>query len=298
MPSAELQRARDWERAFADANAAAGGIQEVRTVNVQWQAERAGELPKDLKIEPVDAGGIPAEWLSIERAAETPVVLFLHGGGYILGSAEENREWVGRLIRALGGRALAIDYRLAPEHPYPAQVEDCHAAYRWLLDQGVQPSEVAIMGESAGGGLVAATLIAIRDAGDPPPAAAAMTSPFVDFTLSGDSLKNNNDPFVGPEVLTMMIEAGLQGKDPRSHSPLFADLKGLPPLLIQVGTAEAVFDDGRRFAEAASAAGVDVAFEPWDDMIHLWHGFPYLPEAQQAVERIAGYLDEHLNGAA
>jgi acetyl esterase/lipase len=297
MPSAELERARDWERAFGEANAAAGGIDEVRIVNSQWQAERAGELPTDLRIEPVDAGGIPAEWIYIDGAEETPVVLFLHGGGYILGAAEENREWVGRVVRALGGRALAIDYRLAPEHAYPAQVEDSHAAYRWLLEQGHEASQVAILGESAGGGLVAATLLSIRDAGDPLPAAAVMTSPFVDFTLSGASLHNNNDPFVGPEVLNMMLEAGLQGKDPRAHSPLFAELKGLPPLLIQVGTAEAVFDDGRRLSEQAAAAGVDVTFEPWEDMIHLWHGFPYLPEAQQAVERIAGYLAEHLNGS-
>lgn len=294
MPSPELERARDWERAFGEANAAAGGIEEVRTVNGEWQAERAGELPEDLNIEPVDAGGVPAEWISIDGAERTPVVLFLHGGGYILGAAEENREWVGRLVRALGGRALAIDYRLAPEHPYPAQVEDSHVAYRWLLGQGFEPSEIAVLGESAGGGLVAATLLAIRDAGDPLPAAAVMTSPFLDFTLSGASLSDNNDPFVGPEVLNMMLEAGLQGKDPREHSPLFADLKGLPPMLIQVGTAEAIFDDGRRFSEAASAEGVQCTFEPWEDMIHLWHGFPYLPEAQQAVERIAVYLGEHL----
>jgi acetyl esterase/lipase len=294
MPSAELERARDWERAFAEANAGADGIEGIRIVNKEWQAERAGELPADLKIEPVDAGGIPAEWISVDGADQTPVVLFLHGGGYLLGSAEENREWVGRVVRGLGGRSLAIDYRLAPEHAYPAQVEDAHAAYRWLLAQGIEPSNVAILGESAGGGLVAATLLSIRDAGDPLPAAAVMTSPFVDFTLSGASLSDNDDPFVGPEVLDQMIQAGLQGKDPREHSPLFAELKGLPPLLIQVGTAEAVFDDGRRFAEAASAAGVDVTFEPWADMIHLWHGFPYLPEARQAVDRIAGYLSEHV----
>lgn len=295
MASPELQRAREWEQAFGQANAAAGGLDEVRKVNNEWQAERAGELPSDVEIESVDAGGIPAEWISIAGAASRPVVLFLHGGGFMLGSAEENHEWVSRLMRHLGGRALAIDYRLAPEHPYPAQVQDAHAAYRWLLAEGVDPSELALLGESAGGCLVAATLLAIRDAGDPLPATAVMTSPLTDMTLSGDSLKNNNDPFVGPEVLTMMMDTAIQGQDPRALSPLFADLSGLPPFLLQVGTAEAIFDDGRRFAEKAADAGVDVTFEPWEDMIHLWHGFPYLPEAQQAVQRIAEYVGERVS---
>jgi monoterpene epsilon-lactone hydrolase len=294
MASPELQRAREWETAFGQANAAAGGLEGVRKVNDEWQAERAGELPSDVLIESVDAGGIPGEWISVEGAASRPVVLFLHGGGFMLGSAKENREWVSRLTRHLGGRALAIDYRLAPEYPYPAQVEDAHTAYRWLLSEGVDPSEVAIIGESAGGCLVAATLLAIRDAGDPPPATAVMTSPLTDMTLSGESLKSNDDPFVGPEVLTMMMDTSIQGQDRRALSPLFAELHGLPPFLIQVGTAEAIFDDGRRFAEKAAAAGVDATFEPWDDMIHLWHGFPYLPEAQQAVQRIAEYVGERV----
>jgi monoterpene epsilon-lactone hydrolase len=296
MPSAELARARDWGVAFGKANAAAEGVDEVRDVNAKWLVERAGTLPADLVVEPVDAGGVAAEWLSIEGNADDPVVLFLHGGGFILGSAAENREWVGRLVRHLGGRALAIDYRLAPEHPYPAQVEDARTAYRWLLDAHVSPSKIALLGESAGGCLVAATLLATRDAGDPLPAASVMTSPFLDMTLSGTSLDHNDDPFVGREGIAMMVDAALQGQDAREHSPLFAELKGLPPLLIQAGTAEAIFDDARRFADKARAAGVDVTFEPWDDMIHLWHGFPYLPEAQQGVERIAGYLGERLDG--
>lgn len=297
MPSAELERAREWERAFGDANAAAGGLEEVREVNDRWQAERAGELPADLRIESVDAGGVPAEWISVEGANSRPVVLFLHGGGFMLGSARENREWLGRLARELGGRALAIDYRLAPEHPYPAQVEDGHTAYKWLLSQGYSPSEMAVMGESAGGAVAAAILLSIRDAGDPVPGAAVLTSPLVDLTLGASSFDKNNDPFVTREVVAMMVETALQGKDPREHSPLFADLSGLPPMLIQVGTSEAIYDDGRRFADSASAAGVDVTFEPWDDMIHLWHGFPYLPEAQQAVKRIAEYLSGRLDKA-
>ncbi|HEY4095505.1 MAG TPA: alpha/beta hydrolase [Baekduia sp.] len=298
MPSAELERAREWERAFGEANASAGGLEEVRLVNDQWQAERAGELPVDLEFTAVDAGGVPAEWISVAGAAATPVILFLHGGGFMLGSARENREWIGRLVRELGGRALAIDYRLAPEHPYPAQVEDARTAYRWLLAQGIAPADLLVLGESAGGGLAAATLTAIRDGGDPLPAAAALTSPLVDFTLGAASLDDNDDPFVNRPVLEMMIQTALQGQDSEALSPLSHDLAGLPPLLIQVGTSEAIRDDGRRYADAASAAGVAVSFEQWDGMVHLWHGFPYLPEAVDAVERIAAFFAEYTGGEA
>lgn len=294
MASAELKRAREWEQAFAEANAAAGGLEEVREVNDKWQAERAGELPTDLVYESVDIGGIPGEWIYIEGAKETPTVLFVHGGGFMLGSARENREWVGRLMRSLGGRALAVDYRLAPEHPYPTQVEDVHAAYRWLLEQGGDPNKIAIVGESAGGSVATAALVAIRKAGDPNPAAAALLSPLVDFTISGKTFENNNDPFVGREVIQMMLDTALQGKDPKESSPLYADLTGIPPVLIQAGTAEALYDDSLRLAEAAAAVGVDVTLEKWEDMIHLWHGFPYLPDAREAVERVAEYLGGHL----
>jgi acetyl esterase/lipase len=293
MKSPELQRAREWETRFGQANAAAAGLDEVRRVNDEWQRERAGELPADLQVERVDAAGVPAEWIKVEAATSGPVVLFLHGGGFMLGSARENHEWLARLSRATRGRILALEYRLAPEAPYPAQRDDALTAYEWLLAEGHDPAGVALVGESSGGGLVAALLPAIRAAGSPMPAAAAMTSPFVDWTLSAQSLEDNDDPFVHREILAMMVDAVLQGEDARAQSPLFGDFTGLPPLLIQVGTAEAVRDDARRLSEAALAAGVDVTYEAWEDMIHLWHGFPYLPEAVQAVERIAEFVREH-----
>jgi monoterpene epsilon-lactone hydrolase len=292
MASSELQRAIDWERAFGEANATAGGIEEIRALNDRWFGERQGELPADLEVREVDAGGVPSVWLNLNEAGDDPVVLYVHGGGFILGAAADGFEWLSRLLRITGGRVLGVNYRLAPEHPWPAQVEDVCTAYRWLLAQGVAPGRVAIVGESAGGGLAYAALLALRDAGDPLPGAGALLSPLLDFALTGGSLDANaaSDPFVGRAVLEMMVQAALQGQDPAATSPLSADPAGLPPLLIQAGTAEAIMDDGRRLAEKAGAAGVEVTWEPWDDMIHLWHGFPYLPEAIDATEHVARFV--------
>jgi acetyl esterase/lipase len=295
MASEELQKAIAWERDFGAANASAAGIDEIRVINEKWFRERQGELPADLTATEVDAGGVPSVWVSVGDD-DGPVVLFVHGGGFILGDAADSYEMLGRLLRITGGRALGVNYRLAPESPYPAQIEDVCAAYRWLLAEGTDPSRIAFLGESAGGGLAYAALAALRDAGEPLPAAAALLSPFVDFELSSESLDRNAevDPFVGREVLGMMVDAVLQGQDVASSSPLSAAAEGLPPLLIQVGTSEAIHDDPARLAEKAEAAGVDVTFEPWGEMIHLWHGFTYLPEALEATERVAGFLDSHL----
>jgi monoterpene epsilon-lactone hydrolase len=295
-----LQDALSWQRRLGEANAGAAGIEDVRAINDRFMAERAGELPGDVQVEPVDAGGIPAEWVSIEGAEGGPVVFFCHGGGYMLGAASENRTWAGRLARAVGGRVLGFDYRLAPEHAYPAQQEDACTAYRWLLAQGQDPAEVAFVGESAGGGLVVSTLIALRDAGDPLPAAAVVTSPLVDFTLSSGSLDTNvdTDAFVTREVLTMMMDAFLQGQDAHEASPMFRDLSGLPPLLAQVGTGETSYDDSARLVEAAKHAGVDATLEPWEGMFHLWHGFADLPQAKQATDRIGEFILAHVGSAA
>jgi monoterpene epsilon-lactone hydrolase len=298
MASQELETAIAWQRDFGAANAAAGGIDEIRKINEQWFRERQGELPADLEVTEVDAGGVPAVWVGVGSEA-APVVLFIHGGGFILGAAADAYEVLGRVLRMTGGRALGVNYRLAPEHPHPAQVEDVCAAYRWLLAQGTDPGQVVVVGESAGGGLAFAALTALRDAGDPLPAAAALMSPLVDFELGAESLERNADvdPFVGREVLTMMVDALLQGQDAKAASPLTAAAAGLPPLLIQVGTSEAIYDDPGRLAQKAKAEGVDVTFEPWEEMIHLWHGFTYLPEAVEATEQVAEFLASHLAAA-
>jgi monoterpene epsilon-lactone hydrolase len=255
-------------------------------------------VPPDVRREPVDAGGVSAEWITAPGATADRVVLYLHGGGYMLGSINTHREMVSRLSGAAGARALLIDYRLAPEHPHPAAVEDSTAAYRWLLRGGVDPARLVIAGESAGGGLTVATLVALRNAGERLPAAGVCLSSWVDLECVGESMttKADIDPLVQRETILEMAKAYLGGADPRTPlaAPLHADLTGLPPLLIQVGTAEALLDDSTRLAERARSTGVEVVLEPWDDMIHMWHWFAaMLPEGQQAIDRIGEFIRRH-----
>ena len=247
--------------------------------------------------EKVDAGGVPAEWVSAPSAETNRAVLYLHGGGYVVGSPASHREMAARLSAAAGARVLVIDYRLAPEHPFPAAVDDATAAYRWLLAQGVEPSGAAICGDSAGGGLTVAALVALRDAGDPLPAAGVCLSPWVDMEALGESMtaRAKLDLMVGRDGLLDSAAKYLAGADPRSPlaAPLYADLQGLPPLLIQVGTSETLYDDSTRLDERARAAGVDVTLQTWKEMVHVWHLFaPMLPEGQQAIEAIGEYLRE------
>ncbi len=245
--------------------------------------------------DPVDAGRVPAEWVSAPGAEADRAVLYLHGGGYVVGSPASHRELAERLSAAAGARVLVIDYRLAPEHPFPAAVDDGTAAYRWLLRQGVDPSRTAVCGDSAGGGLAVAALVALRDAGDPMPAAGVCLSPWVDLEGLGESMtaRAKLDLMVGREGLLESAAMYLAGADPRTPlaAPLYADLQGLPPLLIQVGTSETLYDDSTRLAERARAAGVDVTLQTWEEMVHVWHLFaPLLPEGQQAIEAIGEFL--------
>jgi len=256
------------------------------------------QFPKDVHCEPIDAGGAPAEWITTPGVNTERVICYLHGGGYVLGSINTHRELASRLSRAAKARVLILDYRLAPEHPFPAAVDDSTAAYRWLLSVGVNPARLVIAGESAGGGLTVATLVALRDAGEPLPAAGICLSPWVDLECLGESMvtKAEIDPVVTRDLVLALAKAYLGDTDPCTPlaSPLYADLTGLPPLLIQVGTAECLFDDAMRLADRARAAGVDVTLEPWDDMIHMWHMFAaILPEGQQAIDRIGEFIREH-----
>jgi len=249
----------------------------------------------DIKREAVSAGGIKAEWVSAPDADAGRAVLYLHGGGYVIGSINTHRSLAARLSRASGARVLVIDYRLAPEHPHPAAVDDAVAAYRWMLAQGLKPARITVAGDSAGGGLTVATLVAIRDAKLPLPGAGACLSPWVDLEGIGESMttKADVDPIVQKAGLLQMAAAYLGGKAPRTPlaAPLYADLSGLPPLLIQVGTAETLLDDASRLAERARKAGVTVSYEPWESMIHVWHLFaPMLDEGQQAIDRIGEFV--------
>ena len=246
-------------------------------------------------VREVDANGVPAEMVSADGSAENAVTLYLHGGGYVIGSPRTHRELARRLSTASGGSVLTIDYRLAPESLFPAPVEDAISAYRWLLDQGHDPSRLSIAGDSAGGGLTVATLVSLRDQGLPLPSCGVCLSPWVDMEGIGESMTGRAgvDPMVQREGLVAMAGVYLGGADPRSPlaAPLYADLSGLPSLLIQVGTRETLYDDATRLAYEAARAGVVTAFEPWDEMIHVWHLFaPVLDEGQQAIDRIGEFI--------
>jgi monoterpene epsilon-lactone hydrolase len=258
----------------------------------------AERVAKDVTCEPVTAGGVPAEWIAAPGAAQDRVILYLHGGGYVMGSINTHRAMIGRLSRAAQAKCLALDYRLAPEHPFPAAVEDATAAYRWLLAQGYKPNKIVISGDSAGGGLTLATLLALRDAKTPLPAAAAPISAWSDMEGTGASVKTRAaiDPMVTNNTLLDMAKAYVGKGDPKNPiaSPLYGDYRGIPPMLMQVGDAEILLDDSTRVAEKAKAAGVKVDLEVWPDMVHVWHIFAkLLPEAQQAIDRIGSYVIEH-----
>jgi acetyl esterase/lipase len=245
----------------------------------------------------VDTDGGPVEWLLPPGPVRSEVLLWFHGGGYGIGSCATSRGMVSTLAALTGARGATLEYRLAPENPFPAAFEDAKAAYRWLLAQGLEPEQVIVGGDSAGGGLALAALAGLRDAGDPMPAGALCFSPWVDLSLSAPSLVANaaTDPQVTRAALAGMAARYLGGTDPCSPyvSPLFGDLGGLPPLLIQVGTAEVLLDDSVRLAHAAMEAGCEVVLEQWPGMIHVWQAFaPGLAEGTAALERSARWLTE------
>ena len=258
------------------------------------RAEKVFPTPPEVKVERVSAPGAPVEWLRPPGAVAGRVVLYLHGGGYVIGSPRSHRHLAAAIASAAAASALLLDYRLAPEHPYPAAVDDATAAYRWLLDQGIAPEHVVIAGDSAGGGLTVATLLALRDARVPLPAGGVCISPWVDLTCSGESYRTKAgvDPIVQQAGVAEMAQAYLGTASPRTPlaSPLFADLRGLPPLLIHVGSDEVLLDDAVQLAARAKAAGVETTIEVWERMIHVWHWFlPMLDEAHAAVETIGRF---------
>ena len=251
--------------------------------------------PEGVRREPAQVDGVPGMWFIPEAAESGRAVLYLHGGAYVLGSFTTNLGLIAHLARAAGAWTLAIDYRLAPEHALPASVEDATTAYRWLLARGLRPEQLAIAGDSAGGGLTAATLLALRDAGEPLRAAAVLISPWLDLTCSGGSMRTKaaGEVILSRDALLACAALYLRGTEAQAPlaSPLFADLTGLPPLLIQVGTEEILLDDAVRFAERARAAGVQVTLDVWEEMIHVWQFFAgVLPEGRAALERAGAFI--------
>lgn len=292
MASSQSEQLRAMLRSVKDAPPATT-IEEQRAnlENLTGQAQ----LPEGTEVSEVTADNVPGEWVSAPNAATDRVVLYLHGGAYLLGSPKTHRELVARISMAAGVRALLIDYRLAPEHPFPAAVEDAVASYRWLLNSGIAPEHIVISGDSAGGGLSMATLLALHDAGDPLPAGAALLSPWTDLAATGESLTTRAelDPWLDSNGLIPAAAVYLGEADPRNPlaSPLYGDLRGLPPLLIQVGSDEILYDDSVRLAERAQEAGVAVTLEKWPDMWHVFQAFAgMLPEGQQAIEHIGEFV--------
>jgi acetyl esterase/lipase len=276
-----------------------GSIEEQRTR--QEKTVRYARLPANIHCRPVNAGGVPAEWIEAPDA-DREVILYLHGGAYALGSINVHRELVARLAHSTKMRALAINYRLAPEHPYPAALEDATTVYLWLLNEGVDPSKTIIAGDSAGGGLALAALVALRDAGEPLPAGAVCISPWTDLALAGASIQNKAkvDPILTPDDLKMYARyyAGEHELSSPLISPLYADLNDLPPLLIQVGTDEILLDDAVRCADKAREAGVDVTLEIWSEMFHVFQMIWLLAETKTAIRHIAEFVSQKLTSAA
>lgn len=257
-------------------------------------------IADDLTFSQASPGDLPGLRVSVPGSGGG-LVLYLHGGGYVVGSAQGYRGLAGEVARAAGMDALVIDYRLAPEHPFPAAVDDALAAYRALLEDGRSPGSIVIAGDSAGGGLALALLVALREAGDPMPAAAFLISPWADLTCSSPSIegKRAEDVTLTPEGLAGCAAHYLGGRD-RAHplaSPALTDLSGLPPLLVQVGSIEILLDDALAIAARAGAAGTQITLEVLPGLPHVFHAFHFmLPQAKQALDRAGVFLKTAAGG--
>jgi epsilon-lactone hydrolase len=258
-------------------------------------------LAADVTVQTVDAHGVRAEWTSTPNAGRSSAILYLHGGGYVIGSLDSHRHVAAEVGRASGTRTLAVDYRLAPEHPFPAPVEDTLAAYRYLLESDIQPKHIALAGDSAGGGLVVGALLAIREAGLPLPGCGWCISPWVDMEALGASYIDRaaTDPTVQKATIELMAQRYLGGADPRHPhvAPIYGDLHGLPPLLIQVGAVETLLDDSLSLARKAGIADVPVDLQIWPEMIHVWHlYFPLLSAGRRAIAAGGSFVRKTLRG--
>ena len=250
---------------------------------------------KKTRMERISVGRIPAEWFSLPTSDPDRVFLYLHGGGYTSGSVDSHRDLLARMCIASGFRILAPEYRLAPEHPFPAQLEDGLQVYQWLLDQGIAPEHIVIGGESAGANLTLATLFSLRDQGKPLPAAAVCISGWLDMHTARKSLRNRKYDFINGLTLKATAKRVMPNGDYKNPliSPVYGDFTGLPPLLIQAGEAESLLDDSLRAAKAASKAGVDVTLEVWPDMVHAWHVLaPLSDDGQRAINRVGEFVKE------
>jgi monoterpene epsilon-lactone hydrolase len=284
---------------LAESGVTSGTVAEQRAAMAA--AAAAALPPEGVTVRTLSLAGRPAETLTPEGVTSDAMVLYLHGGGYCSGSLDSHRGLGARLALAAGCPVTVLDYRLAPEHPFPAAVDDAVAAYDELMARGARPEQLAIAGDSAGGGLTVATLLALRAAGHPLPAAAVCLSPWVDLTQSARSYERlaDLDPMVSKAGLDLMAQAYLGEVDPRHRlaSPLFADdLSGLPPVRVEVGEYEVLLDDATRLVERLESAGVTATLTVWPELIHVFQAFPgsLVPEADESVAGIGVFLAERL----
>lgn len=298
MSSAESSQIRSYLLALKAAQGAPAPLTEQRASFEKLVENYVGRplpLPEGTRTESVDVDGIPAEWISAPGADQKRVVLYLHGGAYTLGSLTSHRELVARLSAAAGVRSLQIDYRLAPEHVFPAALDDALTAYRWLLAHGTKPEHIVLAGDSAGGGLSLALLQAVRDQHLPMPAGAALISPWTDLvgTVESRTTRDAVDPIFSGSMINFLANfyAGTEDKHNPLLSPIYADLRGFPPLLIEVGNDEVLLDDAILLAEHARTAHVSVELNVWDDMWHVFQLYAsVLPEGQQSLENMGKFI--------
>ncbi len=268
---------------------AKGSIAEQRSR--QEQSTRFFKIPKDVNITSTSADGVRGELIDVPNS-KNGIMLYLHGGAYAVGSAKVHREFLTRLVKACQIKVLAIDYRLAPEHPFPAALEDSLTAYKWLFSQGYDPSNIVIAGDSAGGGLAIAVLISLRDRRIPLPACAVCISPWLNLSYTREMNNNNNDPILNPAILGVFSRHYAGSTDAANPliSPFFANLQGLPPMLIQVGANEILFDEIEQFYEKAHQANVEIVLDCWQGMFHVFQIIPIIPETKLSLEKISNFI--------
>ncbi len=254
-------------------------------------------VPDNIDVKQIDVRDVKGEWQTFD-GADAGIILYFHGGAYCVMSPATHRHLTAALALEARAKVFSVDYRLAPEHAFPAAIEDAMAAYNWLLELGTPPEKIVMAGDSAGAGLALATLITLRDRAEPLPAAAIFLSPWVDLSMSKETIDRYiDDPMVDPGLIEQAIEFYLQGADGWNPlaSPLFADLDNLPPLYILAGKAEFFCGEAELLAASASKSGTDTKFEEWDNMIHVWPFFhPILSEGREAITRMADFAREKL----
>jgi acetyl esterase/lipase len=294
MPSL---RARFWKMLMRRTFSKQMSIDEYRSLTDQ-NARFSNRIPKGVKVDHFEAEGISGAWISLSNADANKVIIHFHGGGYVTGGIDSHLMMCIPMAQALRMKILLFDYRLAPEHPFPAALKDGLKMYHWLLEQGYQPSDIILSGDSAGSGLALATTLSLRDTNEPLPSAVVCISPWIDLVHAGESHATNSkaDVVLTTDVLTEWASAYTDESNLRNPlvSPLYANFHGFPPLFIQADSSEILLDDAKRLADKARADGVDVTLKIWDGMWHVWHALGGLiPESKKAFEEIGQFLTVH-----